>query len=118
MLGFLRDRGLLDDTLLLLISDNGASAEGGPLGSLNEHRFTHDLVDDLADLIAHVDELGGLRAYNHYAWGWAWAGQHAVPPVEALRVARRRAHAADRALAEGHRRARRGARASSATRST
>jgi arylsulfatase A-like enzyme len=71
---FLRDRGLLDDTLLLLISDNGASAEGGPLGSRNEHRFTHDLVDDLADLIAHAAELGGHRAYNHYAWGWAWAG--------------------------------------------
>jgi arylsulfatase A-like enzyme len=74
VVGFLRDRGLLDDTLLLLISDNGASAEGGPLGSLNEHRFTHDLVDDPADLIAHAAQLGGHRAYNHYAWGWAWAG--------------------------------------------
>jgi arylsulfatase A-like enzyme len=72
--GFLRDRGLLDDTVVLLLSDNGASAEGGPLGSHNEHRFTHDMVDDPVTLIARAEELGGHRAYNHYAWGWAWAG--------------------------------------------
>jgi arylsulfatase len=65
---------MLEDTLLILCSDNGTSAEGGPLGSLNEHRFTHDRTDDIADTLAHIDELGGFRAYNHYAWGWAWAG--------------------------------------------
>ena len=66
--------GLLENTLVLLISDNGTSAEGGPLGSFNEHRFTHDLQDDLATTVARMDELGGFRAYNHYPWGWAWAG--------------------------------------------
>jgi len=74
LLGFLRERALLDDTLVMLISDNGASAEGGPLGSHNEHRFTHDLMDDPAQLLARAGELGGHHAYNHYAWGWAWAG--------------------------------------------
>lgn len=74
VLGFLRERSLLDDTLVLLISDNGASAEGGPRGSHNEHRFTHDMLDDPAELAARAHELGGHRAYNHYAWGWAWAG--------------------------------------------
>lgn len=64
---------VLDDTLLLLFSDNGASAEGGPDGSFNEHRFTHDRVDDVADTLARINELGGHRAYNHYPWGWAWA---------------------------------------------
>ena len=66
--------GVLDDTLVLLISDNGTSAEGGPLGSFNEHRFTHDREDDLADTVARIDDLGGFRRYNHYPWGWAWAG--------------------------------------------
>jgi arylsulfatase A-like enzyme len=70
----LRAAGRLDDTLVLLISDNGASAEGGPTGSLNEHRFTHDRVDDVADTLARIDDLGGHRAYNHYPWAWAWAG--------------------------------------------
>ena len=30
------------------------------------------MLDDGAVLV--TDELGGFRAYNHYAWGWAWAG--------------------------------------------
>jgi arylsulfatase len=74
LLEFLAGRGLLDDTLVFLLSDNGASAEGGPLGSYNEHRFTHDMVDDPAELLARAGDLGSPRAYNHYAWGWAWAG--------------------------------------------
>jgi len=71
---FLAQTGALDNTLLILCSDNGTSAEGGPLGSLNEHRFTHDRTDDIVDTLAHIDDLGGFQAYNHYAWGWAWAG--------------------------------------------
>ena len=71
---FLAQTGRLDDTLVILCSDNGTSAEGGPIGSLNEHRFTHDRTDDIADTLAHIDDLGGFHAYNHYAWGWAWAG--------------------------------------------
>jgi arylsulfatase A-like enzyme len=70
----LTDLGVLDDTLILLLSDNGTSAEGGPSGSVNEHRFTHDMLDDLSEQVARIDDLGGFRAYNHYAWGWAWAG--------------------------------------------
>jgi Sulfatase len=74
VLDFLRATELLDDTLVLLISDNGTSGEGGPTGSFNEHRFTHDRVDDVTDTLARIDDLGGFRAYNHYPWGWAWAG--------------------------------------------
>ncbi len=74
VLAFLESIGSLDDTLVLLLSDNGTSAEGGPRGSFNEHRFTHDIADDIEDLLARLDELGGHRAYNHYAWPWAWAG--------------------------------------------
>jgi len=59
---------------VLLCSDNGTSAEGGPYGSLNEHRFTHQRLDDTAETLARLDDLGGIRAYNHYPWGWAWAG--------------------------------------------
>ena len=66
--------GKRQDTLVLVLSDNGASAEGGPIGSFNEHRFIHDKVDEIAQTLTEIDELGGFRAYNHYAWGWAWAG--------------------------------------------
>ena len=74
LLDFLETIDALDNTLVLVFSDNGTSAEGGPIGSLNEHRFTHDMVDDFADTLVHIDDLGGFRAYNHYPWGWAWAG--------------------------------------------
>ena len=74
LMRFLTALDVLDNTIVVVISDNGTSAEGGPMGSHNEHRFTHDMLDDPADSLARIDELGGFRAYNHYAWGWAWAG--------------------------------------------
>ena len=66
--------GQLDNTIVMLCSDNGASAEGGTIGSVNEHRFAHGHGDDFADNLAGLDDLGGFRSYNHYPWGWAWAG--------------------------------------------
>jgi arylsulfatase A-like enzyme len=70
----LAEQGLLDDTIVMVLSDNGTSAEGGPVGTFNEHRFTHDIYDDPDETLARIDEIGGPCAYNHYAWGWAWAG--------------------------------------------
>ena len=66
--------GVLDDTIVMLISDNGASGEGGALGTFNEHRFTEHVPDTVESNLAWYDELGGLRTYPHYSWGWAWAG--------------------------------------------
>lgn len=63
-----------DNTLVMLMSDNGASAEGGRSGSINEHRFGFGRREDLAENLAAIDDLGGYRTYNHYPWGWAWAG--------------------------------------------
>lgn len=74
LLGGLDTMGLSENTIVLACSDNGASAEGGPHGSINEMRFTHDRTDDIAETIARIDDLGGPRSYEHYPWGWAWAG--------------------------------------------
>ena len=75
----LEQRGILDNTLVLLISDNGASAEGGPTGQFNELRFLGNFSDDPAEIAPLLDEIGGFRAYNHYPWGWAWAGNTPFP---------------------------------------
>ena len=97
--------GVLDDTLVLLLSDNGASAEGGPIGSFNEHRFIHDQVDDLDGTLAQRRRARRLPRLQPLLLGLGVGRQHAAAAVEALHVARRRAHAADRALAARHRRA-------------
>jgi arylsulfatase A-like enzyme len=74
LVAFLDELGQLDNTLILLFSDNGASAEGGAEGSFNEHRFSARIRDTLAGNLALYDDWGGPRTYNHYSWGWAWAG--------------------------------------------
>lgn len=66
--------GILDDTIVMLVSDNGTSGEGGALGTFNEHRFTEHLPDTVETNGRWHDELGGIRTYPHYSWGWAWAG--------------------------------------------
>src|SRR4051794_32616204 len=71
---FLEAQGILDNTLIMLCSDNGTSAEGGINGSFNEHAWALGAEDDVDVSLARMDELGGHRAYGHYSWGWAWAG--------------------------------------------
>lgn len=66
--------GQLENTVILLMSDNGASAEGGRLGTVNEHRFSSRLPETVDGNLASLDDWGGFRSYNHYSWGWAWAG--------------------------------------------
>ena len=74
VLSSLEELGALDNTLVMVFSDNGASAEGGKAGSVNEHRFTAHIRESMADNLAHYDDWGGFSTYNHYSWAWAWAG--------------------------------------------
>ena len=71
---FLTERGVMDNTLVLVLSDNGASAEGSPVGTINEPNAWVGQVEGVDAALGHLDELGGHRAFNHYPWGWAWAG--------------------------------------------
>ena len=74
ILEFLKEIGELDNTLIMVISDNGASSEGGPIGSLNEMCFFNNLAETLEDNLKQIDKLGGVEVFNHYAWGWTNAG--------------------------------------------
>jgi arylsulfatase len=74
LLDFLEESGQLDDTLIMVISDNGASSEGGPSGSINENKFFNFVEDDLEQNLAAIDDIGGPKYFNHYPWGWTWAG--------------------------------------------
>ena len=74
VVNFLEEIGELDNTLFLLISDNGASSEGGPVGSLNEMMFFNGVPESIEENLERLDELGGPNVFNHYAWGWTNAG--------------------------------------------
>ena len=74
LLEFLREQGVLDNTIVMVISDNGASAEGGPTGTTNEAQFFNNAQESLEDSLAVIDEIGGPKHFNHYPWGWTWAG--------------------------------------------
>jgi arylsulfatase A-like enzyme len=70
----LREAGELDNTVVLyLLGDNGASAEGGIEGTLNETLRLNGVEDDTARIVQHLDTLGGPRSYAHYPTGWAVA---------------------------------------------
>jgi arylsulfatase A-like enzyme len=73
LLDYLEESGELGNTMVIVVSDNGASGEGGPNGSVNEMKIMNGMPDDLADNLAMIDELGGPKTYNHYPTGWAMA---------------------------------------------
>jgi arylsulfatase len=73
LLDHLEETGELDNTLIVLVSDNGASGEGGPNGSVNENKVLNGLPDPIEEALPFIDELGGPNTYNHYPTGWACA---------------------------------------------
>jgi arylsulfatase A-like enzyme len=71
----IRNMGQLDNTVVFyIVGDNGASAEGGMNGLFNEHTYFNGVPETVADMMQHIDELGGPLTYPHYAAGWAVAG--------------------------------------------
>jgi arylsulfatase len=74
LVGFLRAHDVLDDTVIMVLSDNGASGEGGRDGTINEYRYFLGLSDSVDDALAAIDEIGGPLTHNQYPAGWAQAG--------------------------------------------
>jgi arylsulfatase len=69
----LKATGQYENTIILYASDNGASGEGSPNGSVNENKFFNGYPDDLVENMKLIDELGGPNTYEHYPTGWAAA---------------------------------------------
>lgn len=74
LVDFLKETGEFDNTLIMVVSDNGASAEGGATGTTNEVQFFNNAPETLEESLTQIDELGGPSTFNHYPWGWTWAG--------------------------------------------
>ena len=71
---YLDDTGDLDNTIVFVLSDNGASSEGGPTGSVNDLRPWNVAPRDLDEALERIDEIGGPYCHNNYPWGWTVAG--------------------------------------------
>ena len=89
LLDYLEETGQLENTMVIVVSDNGASGEGGPNGSVNEMKFVNGIPDDIAENLAMLDELGGTEDLQPLPERLGDGVQHAVQDVEALRVQRR-----------------------------
>ena len=74
VLAFLADTGDLDNTIVVAVSDNGASAEGGAEGSINDVRLLNLDPAPEQEMFARLAEIGGPLTHNNYPWGWTMAG--------------------------------------------
>src|SRR5581483_194293 len=74
VLSFLEELGELDNTLVIAVSDNGASSEGGKHGSINDVRLWNQDPAGVTEMLGRLDEMGGPTIHNNYPWGWTMAG--------------------------------------------
>ena len=70
----LKELNIYDDTVIVFVSDNGASPEGLPTGTWNEHKNFNGVPVDIDEDVKFLDIIGTEHAYNHYPHGWAQAG--------------------------------------------
>jgi len=71
----LEERGELENTLFFyIVGDNGSSAEGGMIGMFNENTYFNGVQETLDMQLTRINELGTEHTYNHFAAGWAVAG--------------------------------------------
>jgi arylsulfatase A-like enzyme len=70
----LRRLGQLDNTILVVHADNGASQEGGPFGVMHEMKFFNGIIEMPDEAVERIDTIGGPNSHTNYPWGWAQAG--------------------------------------------
>ena len=70
----LRRLGQLENTILVVHADNGASQEGGPFGVMHEMKFFNGIFEMPDEAVARIDDIGGPNGHTNYPWGWAQCG--------------------------------------------
>jgi len=74
LLASIEKLGLDDNTMIVLLADNGASQEGGPFGVLHEMKFFNMMIEMPDEAIHRIDEIGGPHSHSNYPWGWSQVG--------------------------------------------
>ncbi|PZA09822.1 arylsulfatase [Rhodopseudomonas palustris] len=73
LIDFLDASGQRDNTLILVLSDNGASQEGGPLGFINAMGPYNFRLEPMPDKVKKIDDIGGPNSHSNFPHGWAMA---------------------------------------------
>ncbi|QOZ76476.1 arylsulfatase [Bradyrhizobium sp. CCBAU 53351] len=73
LVAFLDTAGIRDNTVIIVMSDNGASQEGGPLGFVNAMGPFNFKPEPIAEKLARIDDIGGPDTHSNFPHGWAMA---------------------------------------------
>ncbi len=73
LVAFLETVGALENTLVVVLSDNGASQEGGPNGFVNAMGPFNFKGEPLEEKLRRLDDIGGPDTHSNFPHGWAMA---------------------------------------------
>ncbi len=73
LFSFLETTGQRDNTIVLILSDNGASQEGGLLGGVNTNGPRNMRTETMAEMLTRIDAIGGPKSHSNFPLGWAMA---------------------------------------------
>jgi len=74
LIDFLKEIGVWDNTIFIVLSDNGASQEGGATGVLDEMKWFNGIPENVDAAMERLDDIGGPNSHSNIPWGWAQAG--------------------------------------------
>ncbi|MCY2937161.1 MAG: arylsulfatase [Planctomycetota bacterium] len=63
-----------DNTMIVVVSDNGASQEGLQHGATNTDRYRNFFPETPGEMLQHLDRIGSRQSDCHYPMGWAMVG--------------------------------------------
>ena len=104
LVAFLDKAGIRDNTLIIVMSDNGASQEGGPLGFVNAMGPYNFRPEPMAEKLRRIDDIGGPDTHTNFPHGWAMASNTPLAPLQAEHPWRRHPRSLRDVLAEADRR--------------
>ncbi|MBT6091813.1 MAG: arylsulfatase [Acidimicrobiaceae bacterium] len=74
LLDTLDELAITEDTIVVALSDNGASQEGRALGVLDSFRHFNDVDQPLDEALERLEDIGTRTSSTNYPWGWAQVG--------------------------------------------
>jgi arylsulfatase len=73
LIATIESTGQLDDTVVIVLSDNGASQEGGPLGFVNAMAPFNMVPETIGEKVDRLDDIGGPDTHSNFPHGFAMA---------------------------------------------